>query len=316
MLLIPVNVDVPMKRWPWMNWALMALLFLCYSVQWTQPQTMERFILGIDGYPSGIFEDKSLLDLLTHGAPTVDEHPLSWIGHMFLHAGIFHLLGNLIFMWVFGNAVCAKIGNLFYPFLWLGTGLVAAICERLLSHGPMLGASGAISGIMGFYLVFYLFNDITMFFLFFFRPVTFSLSSFWVVGAYVALDLLGAVGNGGGVAYIAHVGGTAAGFATAVVLLKAGIIEADEDERTLLDMLKSRSSGPRRMSRRGLSKPVDRAVLMQRLHVHVGGGNVKHTLVAELLGRASADATADAMLVSSDGKNWTSFGQWRKAHAC
>jgi membrane associated rhomboid family serine protease len=317
MLLIPVNVDVPLRRWPWMNWAMMGVIFLCFSVQWTRPEIMARFVLGIDGYESEAFSDSSGWAMFDDSP--VDEHPLSWIGHMFLHADFFHLLGNLIFMWVFGNAVCAKVGNLLYPVLWLGTGLVAAAGERMFSDGPMLGASGAISGVMGFYIVFYLLNDITMFFLFFFRPITFSLSSFWVVGAYVALDILGTTGEGDGVAYIAHVAGTAAGFAAAVILVKTGVIEAEADERTLLDVLSDRSSNAGRRSKKrqtGGGKAVDRVLLMQRLKVHIGGGHVKEMLVAELLGRAGADVATNDMLVSANGQAWSSFGDWRKAHSC
>ncbi len=314
MLPIPVNVDVPMARWPWMNWVLMGAIFICYCMEWTQPELMERFILGIQGYPSGIFDQSS--QLMSFEGPEVNEHPLSWIGHMFLHIDIFHLFGNLLFMWVFGNAVCAKVGNFIYPILFLATGLIAAIAQRVITDGPMLGASGAISGVMGFYLVFYLFNDITMFFLFFFRPITFSVSSFWVVGSYIALDIWGAVGRGGAIAYFAHLGGTAAGFATAIILLKTGVIEADDDEHTLLDMLANRSGSRSKSSKSTRSKSLDPVLLRTRLHAHVGGGMVKEMLVAELLGRAGFDESANEMLVSSDGRNWTRFDQWRKAHAC
>lgn len=328
MILVPVAVDVPMARWPWMNWAMMAAIFLCYSIEWTRPEIMETFVLGIDGKPAGVVFDEShhhsAAWFQTYDGPTVDESPLSWIGHMFLHADIFHILGNLIFMWVFGNAVCAKVGNGWYPLLWLGCGLVAAVGQRILDpQGALLGASGAIAGIMGFYIVFYLLNDVTMFYFIWlirFHTDTFSLSSFWVVGAYTALDIYGAVSGGGGVAYFAHLGGTAAGFAAATILLKTGLVEADEDERTLFDAIAARAArkDPSKAAAKGvksshLDPPPDRMLRPQtRLHVRLPNGTVKHLSVEEFDRHEAQGKPVDQFPVSEDGKTWTTYGQWRQ----
>src|SRR5512135_1165383 len=69
-------------------------------------------------------------------------------GSTFLHANFFHLFGNMIFLWVFGNAVAATVGNVAYPFLYLFLGLFASVAHMLFSGQPALGASGAINGIV------------------------------------------------------------------------------------------------------------------------------------------------------------------------
>ncbi len=75
------------------------------------------------------------------------------IGSTFLHADFFHLLGNMIFLWVFGNAVAATVGNVAYPFLYLFMGLCASLAHMIFSGEPALGASGAINGVVGVSLV-------------------------------------------------------------------------------------------------------------------------------------------------------------------
>ena len=87
-------------------------------------------------------------------------------GYMWLHGGILHLLGNMLFLWIFGNAVCAKIGNLRYIPAYLGLGIVAGISHLIFTGGSSLGASGAINGIVGMFLVFFPQNEITCYWIF------------------------------------------------------------------------------------------------------------------------------------------------------
>lgn len=98
---------------------------------------------------------------------------------------------------------------------------------------PALGASGAINGIVGFYTVLYSFNAIECIVVFFVKFWTFWCSSFWIIALWVALDLWGALGNGGAVAYVAHLGGFAAGFGLAFWLVREGRIAMDRHERSL-----------------------------------------------------------------------------------
>jgi len=141
---------------------------------------------------------------------------------MFLHGGWFHLLGNMWFLWVFGNNIEDSMGHGRFVVFYLLSGLIAAAAQVAASPSsavPMVGASGAISGVMGAYLV--LFPRVRVhtliFFGFFFTRITVPA---WAMLVYwVFLQLLGslpAIGNaqtGGGVAFMAHLGGFAAGVA-------------------------------------------------------------------------------------------------------
>lgn len=170
------------------------------------------------------------------------------LGHSWLHNDIFHLLGNLLFLWIFGNAVCAKIGNLAFVPLYIILGILAAIAHLLFQGGPAIGASGAIMGVVGMYLVFFFENDITCYFvwIYFFRPIVrqFTLSSFWMILFWLAFDIFGAARGGGTVAYFAHLGGFAAGFAMAIFTLKMKWVVMERYEKSLLQKWAERKQPP------------------------------------------------------------------------
>lgn len=161
-------------------------------------------------------------------------------GHIWLHGGLIHLLGNLLFLWIFGNAVCAKIGNVAYLPIYIMLGILAGIAHLVFQGGATIGASGAIMGIVGMYLVFFPENDITCYFIwiFFFRPIVreFTLSSYWMILFWLAFDIFGATMGGGAVAYFAHLGGYAAGFGLAILMLKMKWVVMEKYEKSLLQM--------------------------------------------------------------------------------
>lgn len=231
MVFVPVAVDVSMSRYPWMNWVLMAAIAIISFMGWAAADSMNSFILGVDGY---IVADDGYSLLF---AEPIDESPFSWFGHMFLHADILHLLGNLLFLWVFGNAVCAKVGNLAYPILFLICGLVAGFVQTLIVDSPVLGASGAINGIVGFYLIYYPINNISMFYFIFFRSGTVELSGFWMILLWLAFDIWGVASGGEGVAYFAHLAGFATGSLCAATLHWRGLVEQGQYERTLFQIM-------------------------------------------------------------------------------
>jgi membrane associated rhomboid family serine protease len=158
-------------------------------------------------------------------------------GHMWLHGGTLHIVGNLIFLWLFGNAVCSKIGNLFYLPIYVILGMVAAISHLLFFDIPILGASGAINGVVGMYLVFFPENSISCFFIILFRPVWFTVRSFWMILLWFAFDILGAMSGSGGVAYLAHIGGFVAGVGLAILMLRTKMIVMERDETSILKLL-------------------------------------------------------------------------------
>ncbi len=148
---------------------------------------------------------------------------------MFLHAGWLHIGGNMLFLWVFGNNVEDKIGPIRYLLFYFASGLAATVAQIALIHSganailPNLGASGAIAGVLGAYLV--MFPRRRVLTLVFFILITFVyLPAFVVLGAWFVLQLFSGVGAlssrvnaGGGVAVWAHIGGFAFGALMAIL---------------------------------------------------------------------------------------------------
>ncbi|MBN2496841.1 MAG: rhomboid family intramembrane serine protease [Deltaproteobacteria bacterium] len=139
---------------------------------------------------------------------------------MFLHANVWHLAGNMLFLWIFGDNVEHRLGRIGYLLTYLGSGILATLAFCLLARGsmtPLVGASGAISGVMGVYFLLFPRNQVKLFvFLFFFLDV-WLLPARWVLGFLVVADNLLPLllGSQSGVAYGAHLGGFAAGLGLA-----------------------------------------------------------------------------------------------------
>jgi membrane associated rhomboid family serine protease len=161
------------------------------------------------------------------------------LGHMWLHGGLFHLIGNMLFLWIFGNAVCATLGNFRYLCLYLLWGVCAGMVHLMVSEHPALGASGAINGVVGVFLFLYARNQITCYFVFWFiYPIVrgFTVSSYVMILWWLFWDVLGAFTGAGQVAFGAHLGGFCSGFASAWIMCALGWIDLMEHEESLLDI--------------------------------------------------------------------------------
>ncbi len=142
---------------------------------------------------------------------------------MFLHGGWLHLVGNMLFLWIFGDNVEHRLGRLGYLLAYLGCGVAATLFFGLFVPGsdiPMVGASGAISGVLGFYYLWFPRNQVKVFiFLFPILMNTFLLPARLVLGIYLLVDnlvpFLMNSGEASGVAHGAHIGGFVAGLALA-----------------------------------------------------------------------------------------------------
>jgi membrane associated rhomboid family serine protease len=142
---------------------------------------------------------------------------LTLLTSLFLHGGWLHLLSNMLYLWIFGDNVEHRFGHGIFLLFYLVSGVAGSIVQIALEPGsliPMLGASGAVSGILGAYLVLFPRNRVHAIFFFFIVSIPAILAiGFWIVLQVVAaVDVLAAGPTGeGGVAYAAHVGGFAAG---------------------------------------------------------------------------------------------------------
>jgi len=227
----PYRVDVPFKHRPVMNWLIVATVILVFSCQVVERVKYSTLPEGTARYAENSISFQYSLN--------------GWgikglLGSIWLHKGILHIAGNLLYLWLFGNAVCSKLGNLRYLPVYVGLGVAAGISHLLFSGGRAVGASGAISGLIGMYLVFFPENSISCFFCWIFmpqRPIWFSVRSFWIILLWFAFNIFGAIRGSESVGYFAHIGGFVAGVALAILLLKTGKITVEKYERSMLDLL-------------------------------------------------------------------------------
>jgi membrane associated rhomboid family serine protease len=148
---------------------------------------------------------------------------LTLLSSMFMHAGFGHIAGNMLYLWIFGNNVEHRFGHAWFLLFYLVAGLVGSLAQIIVSpYGiiPNLGASGAIAGVLGAYLVLFPHNRVNV--IFFYNIIT--MPAIFVLGLWIVTQFISGVGSiaatstsAGGVAYLAHVGGFAAGAAAALL---------------------------------------------------------------------------------------------------
>ena len=183
------------------------------------------------GYSAVPFEITTGVDLvgseeITVGGETVTipQEPgpspiwLTLLTSMFMHGGWLHLAGNMLFLWIFGDNVEHRIGHVPYLAFYVVAGLIASFAQILVNTDsviPTLGASGAISGVLGAYLVMFPTNRVTVIMLRFPMQVPAIVAiGLWAVFQFISgIGALGVEETGGGVAYMAHIGGFLAGVA-------------------------------------------------------------------------------------------------------
>lgn len=230
-MFIPYSVDVPMIRYPFANWALMAAILVVSVGDWiVEGDAGERHVTPLALQPRAF----ALVQLVTH---------------LFAHGDIMHLVGNLLFLFVFGNAIDAKLGHLWFLLCFLLFGILAGLVWLILGNGmPAVGASGAIMGLMGMFLVLYPRNDVTIFVYTWWNvgDWVWHIPSWIVITLYLIEDLLMTyLDANGAIAYVAHLGGAAAGIVLTAALLALGWIKSAFYEENLLQMLGYMEKTPR-----------------------------------------------------------------------
>lgn len=201
--MFPLRDHNPSGRTPYVTWALIALnvaVFISYA-GFSDAQ-LNAFFGAYALIPARLSSGDGLLTVLTS---------------MFLHGGFMHIAGNMLFLWIFGDNMEDKMGHGGFLLFYLASGVGAALAQYLAapySVVPMVGASGAIAGVMGGYLL--LFPkarvDILLIFIVFFK--VFPVPAWVMLGIWFGLQFVNGLGadlNAGGVAYWAHAGGFVAG---------------------------------------------------------------------------------------------------------
>jgi membrane associated rhomboid family serine protease len=222
MLLIPIKDDNPTVRPPVVTVGIIAACVLVFLYQLTLPESgQDRFVLRFGMIPALLLDD-------TIGAKNIGIPPWATIfTSMFVHGGFAHIAGNMLFLWIFGNNIEDVLGHLRFFLFYAVAGVAAALTQAMVdphSTLPMVGASGAISGVLGAYLVLYPQARVTLLFWIFIFIRTFEAPAYAVLGLWFAFQLV----NGlladpadGGVAFYAHIGGFVAGMAL-IFLFKPG----------------------------------------------------------------------------------------------
>ena len=208
-----------------------AVVFL-YSVALTDFETFRfTFRFGVIAQELATGEVLDVVRVATpRGVASIDvASPISAWGtvftSMFMHGGWMHFIGNMLYLWVFGDNVEERLGHVKYLLFYLGCGIVAVWAHVLTdvnSQVPLIGASGAISGVLGAYLLLYPYNRVTtLVFIFFISvihiPAVLLLGFWFILQLFKGVGSLGPAASGAGVAYMAHVGGFVAGLVAMAV---------------------------------------------------------------------------------------------------
>jgi membrane associated rhomboid family serine protease len=219
--MIPLRDTIPSKSVPIVNYMLVVVNGMVFLYELTLGTDLPYFINRYGIVPARFFNPQLFsADLL--GAAVL---PL--ITFMFLHGGWFHFIGNMLYLWIFGDNVEDRLGHfrylLFYGLCGLASGLVQLFMYPS-SQLPIVGASGAIAGVMGGYLLLYPFaRVVTLFFFFFFVQIV-EIPALFFLGFWFAFQFfsgsLSLTGEGAGVAWWAHIGGFLCGALLIFPLLK------------------------------------------------------------------------------------------------
>jgi membrane associated rhomboid family serine protease len=224
---IPLNDENPTELKPWMTMLLIAAnLVLWFWIQGAGVDfpRLEASVLDYGARPCEI----------TGACRTVD---LGWgalVTSMFMHGGWAHILGNMLFLWVFGNNIEDSMGHFRFLAFYLVCGLAASAAHIGFSPAsalPMVGASGAISGIMGAYILLYPSARVRTYFppFFFFRIRAVFFLLLWFVLQLFSAFSTPAMGEEGGVAVWAHIGGFVAGLLLIKVFDRPRLVAAKRD---------------------------------------------------------------------------------------
>jgi membrane associated rhomboid family serine protease len=226
-MVFPLYDTNPFKlaRPPYVTWTLIAVNVIIFLIELGADQTTQAMLASFAAHPAAITHH-------THPNGLVPPE-LTLLTSMFLHSGWEHLLGNMIYLWVFGDDIEEALGPLRFLVFYLLCGIAAAlvfVAFNAQSNVPLIGASGAISGVLAAYLMLKPCEKISVFVL----RVVVRMRAFWVISAWAVLQvLLLSQHSDDGVAYLAHIGGLAAGAILFLVMRPAGVelfqcIDSDE----------------------------------------------------------------------------------------
>lgn len=216
LLAIPIRTDAPVRRLPYVNYGLITaniLMFLATSFAASLPEATDlRNILALESNAPKWYQ---------------------FISYQFMHADLWHILGNMVFLWVFGNAANSKMGHVAYLLFYLSGGAFAGAAFALLYDNPLVGASGSIAAVTTAYLVLFPQSEVAVFYWFWFYVGTWHIQALLIIGLKIILydNLIAPRLFSGGVsqvAYAAHWAGYFYGFFLSLIMLLVRALPRDQ----------------------------------------------------------------------------------------
>ena len=211
MFFFPISDVNATKNKPIISWIFLICCILIFIYQKNSDYHFEqKTILSFGMIPSVLFNIKQLSDDLA----TIPAY-MTLISSMFLHGGWMHLIGNMTYLYIFGDNIEDELGKFKFLIFYISCGIFAGLCQALIdvnSEIPMIGASGAISGILGAYLILFPKKDIKVFFWFFIFIKVFRIPAMYVIGCWIFIQFF-SLNNSeeSNIAYLAHIGGFISG---------------------------------------------------------------------------------------------------------
>lgn len=219
--MIPLRDKNPSRTIPFVNYAIIAANVLVFFFELSLGRSLNDFIYHFGVVPVRFMDATQHYQFSASAA-------VPFFSSMFLHGGWMHLIGNMLFLYVFGDNIEDRLGHVRYVFFYILSGIAAALTQVFFnsqSEIPMVGASGAIAGVLGAYMLLYpKARVLTLIPIFFFFQLV-ELPAFFFLGLWFVLQFisgfmsLGVGADAGGVAWWAHIGGFACG-ATLLPFLK------------------------------------------------------------------------------------------------
>lgn len=225
--MFPIRDTIPTSTRPYVVYAIVAANFFVFLREISLGllhgggREISEFFFAYGLVPA-FYSEPGIVEVALGRAPTLFEQGLPFLSSLFLHGGIMHILGNMWMLWIFGDNVEDRLGHIGFSLFYLGCGVAAGLTHLVFNFDsamPVIGASGAIAGVMGAYMVLYPRARVVaaipiFFFLYFMELPAFVFLGFWFV-----LQLFNSsLGGASSVAWMAHIGGFVVGAIFALIL--------------------------------------------------------------------------------------------------
>jgi rhomboid family protein len=237
--MIPIRDTIPSKNYPIVNHTIIGINVALYLFEMSQGANLDRFIY-IYGLVPARYSIPQIASYFSTG-----QQLFSLLSFMFLHGGFFHLLGNMWFLYIFGDNIEDRLGPFRYIAFYLLCGITSGLSHLVLnfhSNMPTIGASGAIAGVMGAYLILHPHAKILTLIPIIIIPWFIEIPAFFFLGLWFVLQFLNATGShgsAGGIAWWAHIGGFVFGIVFLKIMLALPETGATEKMRRVTEKKKT-----------------------------------------------------------------------------